>query len=200
TTLYQYPVLGQLAKFFDEGRSAIADRTGRGIEPTNLDDIAVIGMSCRFPGAHSIEAYWDVLKNGKETTRFFLDDELDPSIPLSLRTHPDYVRARGVLDQVGDFDAAFFGITPALAKLMDPQQRIFLEIAWEALEHSGCVPQKYNGTIGVYAGCRYNTYYVNNVLPNKELIEKAGNFQVTTINDKDYIATRTAYSLNLKGP
>ncbi|MEC3879881.1 polyketide synthase [Parapedobacter sp. 10938] len=200
TTLYQYPVLGQLAKFFDEGRSAIADRTGRGIEPTDFDDIAVIGMSCRFPGAHSIKAYWDVLKNGKETTRFFLDDELAPSIPLSLRTHPDYVKARGVLDQVGDFDAAFFGITPALAKLMDPQQRIFLEIAWEALEHSGCVPQKYNGTIGVYAGCRYNTYYVNNVLPNKELIEKAGNFQVTTINDKDYIATRTAYSLNLKGP
>lgn len=199
TTLYQYPILKDLARFLG-GESDISTIGMRRIEPADRDEIAIIGMSCRFPGARSIDEYWDVLRNGKETTRFFDDSELDPSIPLSLRTHPDYVKARGILDEVSDFDAAFFGITPALAKLMDPQQRIFLEIAWEALEDAGCVPQKYPGTVGIYAGCRYNTYYTNNVLPNKELIERAGTFQVTTVNDKDYIASRTAYALNLKGP
>jgi len=94
----------------------------------------------------------------------------------------------------------FFGINPKSAELMDPQQRVFLEIAWEALEGAGYVPGKYDGTIGVFAGVRFNTYYANNVLPNNDLVENVGRFQVITLNDKDYVASRTAYSLDLKGP
>lgn len=198
TKLYQYPTVAAIAAFID-GRTITVATKKRKINPANKD-VAVIGMAGRFPGAASIEELWTVLKEGRETTRFFKDDELDPSIPVTLKNNPDYVKARGILENIGEFDASFFGITPKLAELMDPQQRIFLEIAWEALENAGHVPQKYDGIIGVYAGCRYNTYYINNVIPNKNLIERAGNFLVTTVNDKDYIASRTAYSLNLKGP
>ena len=99
-----------------------------------------------------------------------------------------------------EFDPAFFGIHPRLAELMDPQQRIFLEIAWEAVESSGYFPSKYKGTIGVFAGTGNNTYYLNNVQGHHDLIEQVGSFQVMTANEKDYIASRTAYELNLKGP
>src|SRR5690606_35190210 len=87
TTLYQYPILKDLARFLG-GESDISTIGMRRIEPADRDEIAIIGMSCRFPGARSIDEYWNVLRNGKETTRFFDDSELDPSIPLSLRTHP----------------------------------------------------------------------------------------------------------------
>ncbi|GAL82257.1 malonyl CoA-acyl carrier protein transacylase [Algibacter lectus] len=83
---------------------------------------------------------------------------------------------------------------------MDPQQRLFLEIAWETLEQSGHLPKHYKGSIGVYAGTGTNTYYKNNVLPNKELLNKVGVLQANTVNEKDYISSRTAYHLNLKGP
>ncbi|KAG1657627.1 Phthiocerol synthesis polyketide synthase type I PpsE [Nymphon striatum] len=98
------------------------------------------------------------------------------------------------------FDAGFFGLNPKLAEAMDPQQRLFLEIAWEALEQTGHLPKHYKGSIGVYAGTGTNTYYKNNVLPNEELIGQVGHLQANTVNEKDYISSRTAYHLNLKGP
>ena len=163
-------------------------------------DVAVIGMAGRFPGASTIDALWDLLKEGKETTRFFSDSELDPSIPASLTHDPLYVKARGVIDQVDQFDAHFFGLSPNVAQLMDPQQRVFLEIAWEALEQTGYLPQHYAGRVGVFAGCGNNTYYQNNIPGHQDLIDQVGAFQVMTLNEKDYIASRTAYQLNLKGP
>src|SRR5690606_23206110 len=140
------------------------------------------------------------LIQGRETIRWFSDEELDSSIPESHRQSPYYVKARGILDGAVDFDAAFFGINPKHAALMDPQQRLFLEIAWEALERSGHVPQKFEGSIGVYAGSANNTYFVNNVLKHPELIERAGDLSVLTLNDKDYLSSRVAYALDLKGP
>lgn len=194
---YQHPVIKDQAAFL-EGKTS-TKRT-RAATQANNADIAVIGMSGRFPGANSIEELWEVLKNGKETTTFFEDDELDASISPELSHNPNYVKARGIVADVKGFDAAFFDINPKSAELMDPQQRIFLEIAWEALERSGYVPGKYDGSIGVFAGVRFNTYYSNNVIANEDLIDKIGRFQIITLNDKDYVATRTAYSLNLKGP
>jgi len=83
---------------------------------------------------------------------------------------------------------------------MDPQQRIFLEIAYEVLENTGYLLNNQNQSVGVFAGCGNNTYYLNNVFPNKNKLETIGQFQVNTVSEKDYIATRTAYQLNLQGP
>lgn len=201
TKLYQFPTVEGIAAFID-GRTLVKTNARICKRDNNaiVTDVAIIGMAARFPGANSINEYWDNLKSGKESIHFFTNEELDPSISSTLKDNPNYVKARGIIENPAGFDPAFFGINPKLAYLMDPQQRIFLEISWEALEQSGHIPQKYNGTIGVFTGCRFNTYYTNNVISNKELIENAGSFQVGTVNDKDYIATRTAYALNLKGP
>jgi acyl transferase domain-containing protein len=105
-----------------------------------------------------------------------------------------------VIEGVEQFDAAFFGYTPREAEIMDPQQRLLLECAWEALECAGCDPEQYRGTIGVYAGASTNSYLLNNLIANRELIESVGVYQVLISNDKDYLATRIAYKLNLTGP
>lgn len=199
TKLYQFPRVKDLAAFLDGAKTKKEIKDKKNSPDTNAD-VAIIGMSGRFPGANSIEALWSILIEGKETTRFFSDEELDSSLSPALKNNPDYVKARGIVDNAGEFDAAFFGITPKLAELMDPQQRIFLEIAWEALEKAGYTNGKHDQTIGVFAGVRHNTYYAYNVLPNVEKIENVGRFQVVTLNDKDYVATRTAYTLDLKGP
>lgn len=195
--LYQFPKLKDLASFIDgkpQHREIIAPRK------QSECDVAVIGMSGRFPGADSVEEFWKLLKNGKEAITFFSDNDIHESIPDSIKNHPDYVKARGILRDVKGFDPSFFGINPKLAVVMDPQQRVFLEIAWEALEHSGYASEKHKGQIGVFAGVHFNTYYTNNVLSHPDLIENVGNLQVVTLNDKDYVTTRTAYTFNLKGP
>jgi amino acid adenylation domain-containing protein len=201
TKLYSFPTISGIAAFLD-GRTEQQFSTER--RRRRLDDdedgVAVVGMSARFPGANTISEFWDNLKNGKETISFFSAEELDPSISNALKNNPDYVKARGVIDSPAAFDPAFFGINLKLAELMDPQQRIFLEICWEALEGSGHIPGRYAGTIGVFAGCRFNTYYSNNVSSNRAHIENVGAFQVGTVTDKDYIATRVAYALDLRGP
>jgi len=197
TRLYQHPNIKSIASYFEKNPNmAVKNSTSK----KNLTDVAVIGMAGRFPGADTIEQLWDLLKEGKETIRFFGDDELHYTIPETLKKDPSYVKARGIINDADKFDAAFFGINPAVATLMDPQQRIFLEIAWEVLEQTGHLPATYNGSIGVFAGCGNNSYYLNNVLSNTELIDKVGSFQVMTVNEKDYIASRVAYQLNLKGP
>jgi amino acid adenylation domain-containing protein len=201
TKLYQYPKPKDLAAFLDGRKSSPRKRKPNSTAAAAENkDIAIIGMSGRFPGADSISELWELLKEGKETTRFFSEDELDPSLPPSLRDHPDYVKARGIVNNVQAFDAAFFGITPKLADLMDPQQRIFLEIAWEAIEQAGYAASNQENTIGVFAGVRHNSYYDHNVIPNQSMIDNVGRFPVVTVNDKDYVATRTAYALDLKGP
>lgn len=199
TRFYQKPTIKNIAAYL---RADLANgrKTQKRKTAVGTQDIAVIGMAGRFPGADSIDALWNLLKNGQETTHFFTEDELDASIPAGLRNDPDYVKARGIINKADEFDPQFFAINPRLAELMDPQHRVFLEIAWEALEGAGYDPQKYDGSIGVFGGCRNNTYYYTNVLPNTELVEKIGSFQVMTANEKDYIATRTAYALNLRGP
>lgn len=196
--LYQFPKIKDLAAFID-GKTTTKSRKKHQRKNEHAD-VAIIGMAGRFPGADSIDELWELLKEGKETVTFFKDEELDKTIPASIKNNPDYVKSRGIVKGVKEFDAAFFGINPNHAKLMDPQQRIFLEIAWEALEQSGYAKENSNQTISVFAGVNVNTYFINNVLSHPELIENAGNIQTTTFNDKDYVATRVSYSLDLKGP
>lgn len=200
TKLYQHTTIDALSKFVegDKETTLYSKRKAKG--SNNSNDVAVIGMAGRFPGVSTIDEFWDVLKNGKETISFFTKEELDKSIPESLRNDSLYVAARGVVPSVKMFDARFFGLTPKLAEAMDPQQRLFLELAWEALEESGHLPEHYKGRVGVYAGTGTNTYYKKNILPNSELIETVGQLHLDTVNEKDYISSRTAYHLNLRGP
>ena len=106
-----------------------------------------------------------------------------------------------MLDDVPMFDASFFGLSPRDASIMDPQHRHFLECAWEALEDAGHPPQRFDGTIGVFAGSGMNTYLIYNLLANRRLLESSGLFQLKqTGNDKDVLATRVSYQFDLRGP
>ncbi len=207
TKLYQFPTVVGIARLLDQPEAGLDQKTTKQARQARFSadgngsgDIAVIGMAGRFPGASTIADLWDVLREGRETTRFFTPDELDPSIPAAIRNSPDYVAARGVIDGADQFDAAFFGLNPRLAEVMDPQQRIFLEIAYEVLEETGYRTGAATDNIGGWAGCGNNTYYLNNVLTNPKPVAQVGSFQAMTVNEKDYIASRTAYQLNLKGP
>ncbi len=203
TKLYQFPTVNGLAGFLNGPQKDPPRPTGK-TGPTSCrqrsGDVAVIGMAGRFPGASTIDALWTVLTEGRETTRFFTEEELDPSLPRALTADPAYVKARGIIDQADQFDAPFFGLNDKLASAMDPQQRVFLEITWEVLEKTGYLPQHYRGNVGVWAGCGNNTYYLNNVLANRQAVHDIGSFQAMTVNEKDFIASRTAYQLNLTGP
>ncbi len=198
--LYQHPTISELSNFLEPKKETTSKKRKIKKKTSSSSAIAVIGMAGRFPGANSIEELWEVLRKGQETITFFKPEELDPSIPESLRNDPLYVPARGIVPIAKEFDASFFGLNPKIAEAMDPQQRIFLEIAYEVLEKSGHLPTHFDGTVGVYAGTGMNTYYKNNILPNKNVINKIGSFVADTVNEKDYIASRTAYQFNLKGP
>ena len=200
TKLYQWPTAAGIGRFLAPASAAQPVAESQPTPVNTAGDIAIIGLAGRFPGAATVEELWAVLRDGRETIRFFTEEELDASIPDQLKNDPLYVRARGVVDNADQFDAPFFNLTPKLAEVMDPQQRVFLEIAWEALEQAGYLPQTYGGRVGVFAGSGNNTYYPHNVLPNPAAVAQIGAFQAMTANEKDYIASRTAYHLNLKGP
>ena len=167
-----------------------------------IEGIAIIGLHGRFPGAGSVEEFWANLVASRETVSFFSDEELSAAglDPEALRRAGHYVPARGVLKDAECFDAAFFGIHPKEAEVMDPQQRIFLETSWEALERAGYPPDRAPGVVGIYGGATFNTYYLHALHPRPELRELVGHEQVMLGNEKDYLATRVAYKLNLKGP
>ena len=123
------------------------------------DDIAIIGMSGRFPGARNISEFWDNLRNGVESTKPFSRGELEASgVPQSAFDNPDFIPVGSVIEDIDLFDAAFFGFSPREAESIDPQQRIFLETAWHALEDAGYDPESFPGLIGVYGGCAMSTY------------------------------------------
>ncbi|MFT4115711.1 aminotransferase class III-fold pyridoxal phosphate-dependent enzyme [Bradyrhizobium sp.] len=165
------------------------------------DGIAIVGMAGRFPGARSPAELWRNLLEGRETISSFRADELDPADAdeLAARSDPAYVAARGIIEDVDKFDAGFFGITPREAEVLDPQQRIFLEAAWEALEDAGYDPRSFAGPIGVYAGASNNTYF-KNLIERKDVTELVGWLTTMMGNEKDYLATRVAYKLDLRGP
>jgi phthiocerol/phenolphthiocerol synthesis type-I polyketide synthase E len=164
-------------------------------------DVAVVGMAGRFPGARDLAQFWRNLRDGVEAVTFLSDEELMASgVPASLLAHPSYVKAASLLDDVSGFDAPFFGYNAHDAALLDPQQRLFLEHCWAALEDAGHAPGSYPGLIGVYAGVAWNTYLLTQLASRPELFTRGGGFQVFISNDKDFMSTRVSYKLNLKGP
>ncbi len=165
-----------------------------------LKGIAIIGMAGRFPGAKNVAQFWQNLCDGVESISYFSDEELLASgvDPAFLRDR-NYVKAGFVLEDIEMFDAAFFGFSPREAELLDPQQRVFLECAWEALENAGYNPKADNNLTGLYAGGNLSTYLFNNLASHPDLLQSL-NLQITLGNDKDFIPTRVSYKLNLKGP
>ena len=165
-------------------------------------DIAIVGMGCRLPGAPDLAAFWRLLRDGRQALRVWSDDELRArGVPEARLRDPHYVKAGMPLADVEWFDAGFFGLSPHDAALFDPQHRVWLELCHEAFEHAGHVPDRFPGRIGVFAGCGMDTYLLRNVLTNPQLVDELGMFVVRhTGNDKDFLATRTSYHFDLRGP
>ena len=163
--------------------------------------IAIVGMSGRFPGAENVDEFWQNIIGKNEAIRFYSDEELlADGVPKSLIENPNYVGAKGALRNVKGFDADFFAYSPREAQITDPQHRLFLECAYEALEDAGCVPDKFRGQIGVYAGTGINNYLMNHISANQNLINAMGDYPVMIGNDKDFLSNRVSYKLNLNGP
>lgn len=168
--------------------------------------IAIVSMSGRFPGASDVDQFWDNIKSGAESITRFSRDELELPPPDGHDASDGFVCAKGFLDDIDMFDARFFDYLPKEAELMDPQHRIFLEICWEAMERGGYDPSRYPGAVGVFGGCYMDTYVLNNLCSDetfrRKLVEsiQVGSLQTELGNDKDYLATRVAYKLGLRGP
>ena len=165
-------------------------------------EIAIVGMAGRFPGANTIGAFWRNLCDGRESVSFFSDQEVLSAGADPAAIHEQgFVKAGAVLDDIERFDAGFFGYTPREAEVMDPQYRLFLEAAWEALEHAGYTPDMFRRPIGVYAGVGLSSYLLNNLLPNRAWIEDSvGAAQMIIGNDRDHLTTLISYKLDLTGP
>jgi acyl transferase domain-containing protein/acyl carrier protein len=168
-------------------------------ELENDTRIAIIGMAGRFPGANNVDQFWENLKNGFDSLQHFTDEELEECVASEILNDPNFVKAGHILEDVDQFDAGFFNFTPRQAELIDPQQRLFLECAWEALEHAGYVPEKIQGAVGVYASAAFNSY-IFNLASGLSLLDPVKFFNILMSNDKDYLASRVSYKLNLKGP
>jgi len=169
---------------------------------TNSFDIAIIGLSGRFPEAADVEAFWELLKNGREAVLAWSDQELlAAGVAPELLQHPEYVKAGATIAEAEHFDAAFFEMSAKDAQITDPQQRLFMECAWQALEAAGYPPGTTDSRIGLYAGVADNSYFRHCIEPNRqELLPVVGEFRLVTLSGKDFIATRTAYKLDLTGP
>src|ERR1051326_8876800 len=166
-----------------------------------LDGIAIIGMAGRFPKAQNLQQFWENLYQGTESISFFSDQELEQAgFSPELVRHPNYVKARGVLENADLFDAGFFGYSPREAESTDPQIRLFLECAWEVLESAGWNPEKFPGMIGVYAGMSFSSY-VWQLAGEDTDGDSISAFRILLGGaEKDHLATTVSYRLNLRGP
>jgi acyl transferase domain-containing protein len=168
---------------------------------SDADKIALIGAGVRFPDADTVDRFWANIVAGRRSVKRFDREELIAAgIDPAVVDDPAYVPVKGALAGIDRFDRAFFGYSPGEAAMIDPQQRLFLETAWEALESAGYDPYRFAGRIGLYAGSGMNTYLPRQLATAVDLTDTATLYQAMIGNDKDFLATRVAYLLNLKGP
>jgi len=162
--------------------------------------IAVIGMAGRFPTAKNLTEFWNILEKGRDGIYHFSEKELkEAGVSENLIVDPRYIKARGILEDIDLFDADFFGLTASEATLMDPQQRVFIELCWEALEISGYSTLK-ERSIGVYAGMSDSTYLHHCLLNNADLMKAQSFYQISIATSNHFLATKISYLLNLTGP
>lgn len=172
------------------------------LEGGDESTIAIVGMACHLPGALNIDEYWTNLRDGVESVRFYTDEELLEAgeSPAAL-ADPNYVRAQPELKDYDQFDAKFWGFSPQDAAVTDPAHRLFLEVAYQSLEHAGHTGYDEEGRVGVYATSGASLYWMDNLKSNPQLIEEMGEFLVRhTGNDMNFLATRLSYELDLRGP
>lgn len=167
-----------------------------GVEP-----IAIVGVACRLPGARDAAQFWENLIHGVESIRLeTLQQQAARGVSEESLRDPGFVPAVSLVDDFEYFDAAFFGMSAREAELRDPQQRMFLELAYTALEDAGYDPFRYPGDIGVYAGSGDSSYEWLNERRNARVMSGAGTLAITLNTHPDYLATFTSYKLNLRGP
>ncbi len=169
--------------------------------------IAVVGMAARLPGANTLSAFWDNLRRGEESIVTLAEDDLlAEGIPEKTLSNHAYVRRAALMDGIDEFDADFFGFTPQAARSTDPQHRLFLQTAFHAIEDAGYDPAEIEGTVGVYATSTTSGYLLHNIMSNRDpnvVMGQGITFDMVELsmqNDKDYLATKVAYALNLRGP
>ena len=191
--LLAHPTIHKLSRYLEGDIETTIARTKR---PIAASDIAIIGMSCRFPKANNLQEFWDNLCQGNDCLTRFDEDQLKIS-PFSEKK---LVPVKGVLSNIELFDASFFGFSPVDATITDPQQRVFLECAWEALEHANIAPGKVpSKTISVFAGMTDSTYLHENLLKNNWFCNEHDTFQQRIATSTSMLSTQTSYRLNLKG-
>ena len=178
-----------------------------GSEGLPANGIAVVGMAGRFHGAASVTQFWENLCAGKESIETLSEETLTASgVSAATLADPAYVRRAPLLDGIDEFDAEYFGMNPYTARMMDPQQRLFLQTAWHALEDSGYDPADYDGSIGVFASSTASGYLMDNLMSHRDTRTLVGEgitvemFNLVLLNDKDHLATRVSHELNLRGP
>jgi acyl transferase domain-containing protein len=166
----------------------------------DLTGVAVIGMVGRFPGAPDLETFWQNIRDGRESVSSFAAGELDTfGLPPGAAESPTYVKARGIIDGFDQFDPGFFSYSARDALLMDPQQRLFLESCWEALERAGYEPRTYKGLIGVYGGATASSY-LSYLYSHLDLLPGPDPLAIAIGNELPFLTTRVSYKLDLKGP
>ncbi|WP_113675587.1 non-ribosomal peptide synthetase [Vallitalea guaymasensis] len=195
--IFNYPTIHHLAEYIRQRHIPEKKMKQSSTDDDNrcLDEIAIIGIAMRVPGAEDKDMFWDNLMNKTESIQFYEDEW-----KRNAKDDGKYILAGGVLEGIDLFDAKFFHYSPKEAELMDPQHRIFLEHCWMAVEDAGYNIDNHNGTIGVFAGTGYSTYLYNNIMRNHAVVDNLGELQTMICNDKDYIASKVAYKLNLTGP
>ncbi|MGZ3458873.1 MAG: amino acid adenylation domain-containing protein, partial [Archangium sp.] len=205
TWLFEHPTISDLARRMDSGPpQAPAPREqqeARAAERSGPEDIAIIGMAGRFPGARSVEELWQNLRQGVESISRFSPEELEPlsGLPEGLFQwqHPQFVPAGGVLADADKFDHGFFDISLREAEWMDPQQRLFLQTAWSALEDAGVDPERTQGLISLYAGASDSGYA--QVVQKNVPLDPAAFFEASTNATHQGLATKASYKLRLTG-
>jgi amino acid adenylation domain-containing protein len=196
--LFRHPTVASLAAFLGGAATAPAPAVARPARATSGGPVAIVGLAGRFPGARNVDEFWANLRQGVESITRFTDEEVAAAgVPAELARDPHYVKAGGLLPEVDRFDAALFGLSPREAEITDPQQRVFLECAWEALESAGIDPARAAGGVAVFAGVGVNTYRRT---PGPGVANDAEAYQALVGNDKDFLATRVSYKLDLRGP
>jgi amino acid adenylation domain-containing protein len=208
-TVFEYPTISAQAGYLSDKRigsspTAATRRRARQqrsfLVACGTGDVAIVGMAGRVPKAPDCQTLWRHLCEGVEAITTWERANLDPLISQDLRQNPNYLPARGIVDGIEEFDEAFFGITPKEAKFMDPQLRLFLQVAWNAFEDAGIVPGDKAFSAGVFAGMGNNFYYHYNVLSNPEQLHILGEITAEILNEKDHIAPQVSHKLNLTGP
>jgi amino acid adenylation domain-containing protein len=207
--IFRHPTLRALAGMLDASNNVSDDviigreRARRRRAAMAQGSIAITGIGCRFPGAADAKQFWTNLAGGIESIeQLTLEELLAQGIDPAFVQRPEYVRAASILRDVMMFDPEFFAMTPREAAITDPQQRLLLECAYDALCDAGHAPQSFDGSTGVFVGCGYGTYLVNNLPSEFDVVnfDAARSLPILIGNDKDYAATRISYKLDLRGP